>query len=145
MYHKDNKCTWIFNPPHSSHMDGVWERMICIAYIYFKCSSSQFESIASYKWEPSHSDGGGSCHYELKTVVPVSSHPESPHQCCWHRMGILTLTTFPTRWRKEYVTMLQKERKRNQVKPNLQVEVVLLKDSQVKRTKRTFSSQGSKV
>lgn len=41
--------------------------------------------------------------------------------------------------------MLQKERKQNQVKPNIQVEVVLLKDSRVKRTKRTFSSQGSKV
>lgn len=41
--------------------------------------------------------------------------------------------------------MLQIERKWNQVKPNLQVEVVLLKDSRVKRSRRTFSSQGSKV
>lgn len=24
----NNGCTWIFNPPHSSHMGGVWERMI---------------------------------------------------------------------------------------------------------------------
>lgn len=27
----DQKVTWIFNPPHSSHMGGVWERMIGIA------------------------------------------------------------------------------------------------------------------
>ncbi|XP_056006838.1 uncharacterized protein LOC130050616 [Ostrea edulis] len=27
----DNGCTWIFNPPHSSHMGGVWVRMIGIA------------------------------------------------------------------------------------------------------------------
>ena len=24
----ENRCSWIFNPPHSSHMGGVWERMI---------------------------------------------------------------------------------------------------------------------
>ena len=25
-----NRISWIFNPPHSSHMGGVWERMIGI-------------------------------------------------------------------------------------------------------------------
>ncbi|KAK0132197.1 hypothetical protein N1851_032987 [Merluccius polli] len=24
-------CTWLFNPPHSSHMGGVWERMIGVS------------------------------------------------------------------------------------------------------------------
>lgn len=24
----EQRTTWIFNPPHSSHMGGVWERMI---------------------------------------------------------------------------------------------------------------------
>lgn len=24
-------CAWVFNPPHSSHMGGVWERMIGIS------------------------------------------------------------------------------------------------------------------
>lgn len=24
----NNGCTWIFNPPHFSHMGGVWERMV---------------------------------------------------------------------------------------------------------------------
>ena len=27
----DQGCRWIFNPPHVSHMDGSWERMIGIA------------------------------------------------------------------------------------------------------------------
>nr|XP_046258521.1 uncharacterized protein LOC124066300 [Scatophagus argus] len=27
-YLEDQRCTWIFNPPHSSHMGGTWERMI---------------------------------------------------------------------------------------------------------------------
>lgn len=30
-YLKEQKCVWIFNPPHSSHMGGVWERMIGVA------------------------------------------------------------------------------------------------------------------
>lgn len=28
---RDQGCTWDFNPPHSSHMGGVWERMIGVA------------------------------------------------------------------------------------------------------------------
>lgn len=28
---KDQRCTWVFNLPHSSHMGGVWERMIGVA------------------------------------------------------------------------------------------------------------------
>ena len=27
-YLSDSRAAWIFNPPHSSHMGGVWERMI---------------------------------------------------------------------------------------------------------------------
>ncbi|KAJ8002245.1 hypothetical protein DPEC_G00177900 [Dallia pectoralis] len=27
-YLHNNGCTWEFNPPHASHMGGVWERMI---------------------------------------------------------------------------------------------------------------------
>ena len=27
-YLLEQKCTWVFNPPHASHMGGVWERMI---------------------------------------------------------------------------------------------------------------------
>ena len=35
-------CTWTFNPPHSSHVGGVWERMIGItARSSIPCFSSQ--------------------------------------------------------------------------------------------------------
>ncbi|KAL1249397.1 hypothetical protein QQF64_020402 [Cirrhinus molitorella] len=30
-YLKDTECTWIFNPPHASHMDESWERLIGVA------------------------------------------------------------------------------------------------------------------
>lgn len=31
-YLKDQSCTWDFNLPHASHMGGVWERMIGVAW-----------------------------------------------------------------------------------------------------------------
>lgn len=32
---QDQRCTWMFKPPHSSHMGGVWERMIGVACHFF--------------------------------------------------------------------------------------------------------------
>lgn len=29
-YLLNQRCLWMFNPPHSSHMGGTWERMIGI-------------------------------------------------------------------------------------------------------------------
>lgn len=30
-YLSEEECTWLFNPPHSSHMGGLWERMIRVS------------------------------------------------------------------------------------------------------------------
>ncbi|KAL0162344.1 hypothetical protein M9458_041740, partial [Cirrhinus mrigala] len=36
-YLATQSCTWVFNPPHASHMGGTWERMIGIARRILDC------------------------------------------------------------------------------------------------------------
>ncbi|KAK0143407.1 hypothetical protein N1851_018479 [Merluccius polli] len=36
-YLQEHDCTWVFNPPHSSHMGGAWERMIDVARRILDC------------------------------------------------------------------------------------------------------------
>lgn len=70
----------------------------------------------------------------------------------WKRVQALA-DAFWKRWKTEYLTTLQTQRKWTTEKPNLQVgDVVLMKDSQVKRTEwpvglviKAFPSQDHRV
>ena len=40
----DTGIVWIFNPPHSSHMGGVWERLIGVARRILDSLISEYSS-----------------------------------------------------------------------------------------------------
>ncbi|KAJ8000025.1 hypothetical protein DPEC_G00200530 [Dallia pectoralis] len=157
----DEGCTWIFNPPHSSHMGGAWERMIGISR---RILDSMFTQVGPSRLT----------HELLSTLMaevcaivnarplaPISSDPASPflltpamiltQKVCtshpptgsfedpalyrqqWRRVQHLA-NTFWTRWRREYLVTLQTRCKWQTSKPNIKEgDLVLLKDTQVKR------------
>ncbi|KAK7886427.1 hypothetical protein WMY93_026048 [Mugilogobius chulae] len=160
-YLQDNKCTWTFNPPHSSHMGGVWERMIGIArrildalLLKTNTTSLTHEMLTTLMAEVT-------AIMNSRPLVPISSDPESPavltpsmlltqktdslappagdfdmHDLSnkhWKRVQGLA-DVFWKRWKMDYLSTLQPRRKWNTEKDNLQVgDVVLLKDPQSKR------------
>lgn len=157
----DQGCTWVFNPPHSSHMGGAWERMIGVARrildsMLLQMGPSQIthEVLTTLMAEVS-------AIVNARPLVPVSSDPESPliltpamlltqklgtspappeefntkdlFKRQWRQVQSLA-NTFWDRWRREYLATLQSRRKWQSERPNIKVgDLVLLKDSQVKR------------
>ncbi|XP_039516658.1 uncharacterized protein LOC120470972 [Pimephales promelas] len=160
-YLKKEACTWKFNPPHSSHMGGVWERMIGVARrildaMMLKVHSPNLthEVLVTLMAEVTAIMNG-------RPLVPVSSDPQQPdlltpgalltQKICpasippgdfdpkdlyrkqWKQVQSLA-NSFWKRWREEYLATLQPRRKWQADQPNLAIgDVVLLKDSQVKR------------
>ncbi|XP_067373333.1 uncharacterized protein [Channa argus] len=160
-YFKDEGCTWKFNPPHSSHMGGVWERMIGVArrildamLLKVHTPSLSHEVLTTLMAEVSAIMNG-------RPLVPISTDPEQPdlltpgsiftqktelvsappgvfdpnelHRKQWKQVQCLA-NSFWKRWRQEYLATLQPRRKWQAVGPNLEIgDVVLLKDSQAKR------------
>lgn len=157
----DSGCTWVFNPPHSSHMGGSWERMIGVARRILDCQLAQLGSrhlthdvLTTFLAEVA-------AIINARPLVPVSSDPDFPFiltpatlltqkigaasapQCDfeekdlyrqqWRRVQSLA-NSFWHRWRKEYLSTLQYRHKWHSTRPNLQQgDVVLLKDPLVKR------------
>lgn len=179
-YLADNGCTWIFNPPHASHMGGSWERMIGITRkildSMFRDSNSSrltHETLTTFLAEVS-------AIINSRPLVPVSADPESPalltpatlltqklgsvpsppeepssgniYQKRWKHVQHLA-NCFWSRWKKEYLALLQGRRKWQQVKPNLKVgDLVLMKDQKVERnswpmglTSKVFPSEDGRV
>ena len=131
-------CTWVFNPPHSSHMGGSWERMIGITRcildsMMLKVGSSKLthEVLTTFMAEVS-------AFVNARPLVPVSTDPDSPFILMpatlltqkvavvlppqgefddkdlfkrqWRQVQSLA-NTFWHRWRTEYLPTLQSRRK----------------------------------
>lgn len=160
-YLSEEGCTWVFNPPHSSHIGGVWERMIGISRrilnsMLMQTSTSHLthEVLSTFMAEVT-------AIINARPLVPISSDPDSLflltpaslltqkvctqppppgtfdskdlHRQQWRQVQHLA-NTFWNKWRHEYLPTLQSRSKWQDTRPNLKKgDLVLLKDSQVKR------------
>ncbi|KAK0132470.1 hypothetical protein N1851_032648 [Merluccius polli] len=77
-YLSTQSCTWVFNPPHASHMGGAWEHMIGIACRILDCmlleenkSCLTHEVLTTFMSEVT-------AVMNARPLIPVSSDPESP-------------------------------------------------------------------
>ncbi|XP_056110281.1 uncharacterized protein LOC130087825 [Rhinichthys klamathensis goyatoka] len=159
LYLNDQGCSWEFNPPHASHMGGSWERMIGIAQRILDSMLLQskvqltHDVLCTLMAEVS-------AIINARPLLPISSDPDNPfilspsmlltQKSClipppgdfldkdlytkqWRQVQALA-NQFWTRWRREYLPLLQQRQKWTVSCRNLQVgDLVLLKDKQVPR------------
>lgn len=152
-------CSWEFNPPHSSHMGGSWERMIGMARRIFDSMLLQenihltHEVLCTLMAEVTGI-------MNSRPLVPVSTDPDSPfilspsmiltqkaavspplgdftekdlYTKQWRQVQALA-NQFWARWSREYLPTLQKRQKWTESKRNLQEgDVVLMNDNQAAR------------
>ncbi|XP_033646855.1 uncharacterized protein LOC117306360 [Asterias rubens] len=159
-YLSEQGCTWEFNPPHSSHMGGVWERMIGVAWrvldsilLQNKSSHLSHEVLCTFLAEVT-------AIVNARPLIPVSNDPELPFILTparlltqkvgapapfgeftdkdlfkrqWRQVQSLA-SKFWTRWKREYLPTLQSRTKWTETHRNLQEgDLVLLIDKQVVR------------
>lgn len=159
-YLKNNRISWIFNPPHASHFGGVWERMIgCCrrildALLLQNKHDLTHEVLSTFMLEVC-------AILNARPLVPVSTDPDKPEvlspcqlltqknplddfdlPSCdqkdaiknqWKRVQYLA-DNFWTRWRSEYLHLLQTRPKWES--PGIHFnkgDIVLLKDSESPR------------
>lgn len=161
-YLSDSGCTWIFNPPHASHMGGSWERLIGIArrildgMLIQKSTRLTHEVLSTLIAEVM-------AIINARPLISVSTDPDAPeiltpallltqkrnavsapegefdtndlHTKQWKQVQCLA-NTFWKRWRRDYLSTLQNRKKWFDKKPNVKIgDVVLLKESQAPRNK----------
>ncbi|XP_060064401.1 uncharacterized protein LOC132544769 [Ylistrum balloti] len=153
--------TWVFNPPHSSHFGGVWERMIGVTrrildamLLEGRGKDLTHEVLTTLLAEVA-------AIINARPLVPVSSDPEQPfvlspsvlltqksegqvetfqhlslkdmYHLQWRQVQVLT-ERFWSRWRKEYLATLQPRRKWQEKERDIKVgDVIIMKDSQAIR------------
>lgn len=147
-YLSDNECTWVFNPPHLSHMGGSWERMIEVSRQILESmlqglgpSKLSHKVLTTFMAEVT-------AIVNARPLVPVSTDPDAPfiltpetlltqktsvvpspsgefgekdlfsHQ--WRQVQSLA-NTFWHHWRKEYLATSQGRRKWQNESSNLQM------------------------
>ncbi|XP_033752106.1 uncharacterized protein LOC117335931 [Pecten maximus] len=157
----DRGTTWLFNPPHASHMGGAWERMIGVSRRVLESmlttvmdTNLTHEVLVTFLAEVC-------AIVNARPLVPVSSDPEDPfpispatlltqkpdsiiepfvpldnsslHKAQWKRVKVLA-DTFWKRWRAQYLHTLQPRRKWNDKRKNIAIgDIVLLRDKEVSR------------
>ncbi|CAL9691166.1 unnamed protein product [Knipowitschia caucasica] len=161
-----NGCTWVFNPPHASHMGGVWERMIGVTrrildsmFMQNKHSRLTHEVLCTLMAEVTSI-------INARPLAPISTDPSSPFLLCpamilthkqhvpsppgdfcgkdlfkkqWKQVQALA-NEFWSRWRNEYLNTLQSRRKWSTTHRNLQQgDIVLLKQTQAPRNEWTMA------
>jgi hypothetical protein len=155
-----NGAVWIFNAPHSSHMGGVWERMIGItrrildAMFLDEKKGLTHDVLTTFLAE-------ACAIINSRPITPVSNDPDDPtiltpatlltrktdneivpfdsislkdmYRTSWkHVQGLSDV--FWKRWRESYIQNLQKRRKWQEPQPNLKEgDVVLMRDYQTHR------------
>ena len=147
-------CEWIFNPPHASHADGAWERMIGVTRRILEAMLAEVPSKHLTHEVLTTLMAEVSAIANARPLVPVSSDPEVPeiltpstlltqkpqqlkpptgdfnardlYSAQWRHVQHLA-NIFWYRWRKEYLQTLQRRRKWQDVTHNLkQDDLVLL-------------------
>lgn len=159
-YLQENTCTWVFNPPHTSHMGVAWEWMIGIARHILGAMLLEHKShliqevLTTLMAEVT-------AIMNARPLIPVSSDPESPliltrTMLLAQRTGAATpppgtfgsksllkeewkqvqslAEIFWCRWRREYLSTLQIRHRWQDKRPSLKEgDIVMLKDDQAKR------------
>ncbi|XP_038139099.1 uncharacterized protein LOC119782277 [Cyprinodon tularosa] len=160
-YLQSKGCTWIFNPPHSSHMGGSWERLIGVARRILDALLLQTGHTHLTHEVLSTLMAEVMAIMNARPLVPVSNDPEMPTILTpamlltqksstvsapsgqfkmgdlqgkqWKHVQCLA-DTFWKRWKQEYLSTLQVRRKWTRLEKNIKVgDVVLLKDNQAHR------------
>ena len=152
---------WIFNPPHSSHMGGVWERMIGVTRrildsMLLDTSKNPLthEVLTTFMAE-------ACAIINARPIVPVSTDPQSPfvlspaalltqktnhtttfaenleirdmYRAQWKGVQVMA-NTFWQRWKDEYLSTLQKRRKWQETHEDIKNgDIILLKEKSAAR------------
>lgn len=155
---RQNQCDFVFNPPHASHMGGVWERLI-------RSVKSVLQGILLESHSRLDTSSARTLLYEVMSLInsrPLSPHiyhdekPLSPNDLLllrsdvvlpppgqfesadlysrkrWRKVQYL-VNAFWDKWKKVYLTSLQERGKWLQVRRNIAIgDIVLLKESSVR-------------
>ncbi|KAL2099469.1 hypothetical protein ACEWY4_005949 [Coilia grayii] len=160
-YLGEEGCTWVFNPPPSSHMGGSWKRMIGISRRILDAMLLQSSPIQLKREVLSTLMAEITAIINARPLSPITTDPDSPflltpamlftqkvctplsppgdfdgkdlHKQQWRQVQRLA-DMFWSRWRWEYLGTLQSRSKWQFDRPDLKVgDLVLLKDQQVSR------------